>query len=72
MAEQTFYLGSVGPLFYDDEDIPAGFSGNRRGMVLDSAATLEESSSVFPDCGLITEPVVPLTTYSQRWTSWTE
>ena len=36
MAQQTFYLGSVGPLFYDDEDVPEGFSGSKRLSLMDS------------------------------------
>ena len=55
MAKQTYYIGSHGPYYYDDEDVPAGMSGTRRFSIIDSAMTSGGTGAVQPGDHVVTD-----------------
>ena len=46
MAEKEFYVGSLGPFFYDDEEIPSGVSGVIRRALIDDGVSVGESLGI--------------------------
>ena len=46
MAEKEFYIGSLGPFFYDDEDVPPGISSVIRRALIDDGVSVGESLGI--------------------------
>lgn len=55
MAERTYYIGSHGPYYYDDEDVPVGMSGTRRFSIIDSAMSSGGADAVQPGAQVVTD-----------------
>lgn len=55
MAERTYYIGSHGPYYYDDEDVPAGMSGTRRCSIIDSGMSSGGANAVQPGDQVVTD-----------------
>lgn len=52
MAMKEYYIGSHGPYFYDDTEIPPGFSGLTRRAIMDPNTTDVGGTEVVTDVSL--------------------
>jgi hypothetical protein len=68
MAEQTYYIGSLGPFYYDDEDVPVGIGGTRRFSIIDSGMGSGGTGAVQPGDEVVTDVTLSIDFSAETFT----